>query len=204
MVHRVVSPRVRVCISTVVVLTVFLIMLVSVTGWRKTNPLIEEFLAFTGWICIATGVIGRLWCGLYIGGQKNQSLVTSGPYSICRNPLYLFSFLGGLGVALITETVIFPAVFVTLFLLYYTFVIRSEERHLQELFGDEFSAYCDRVPRFWPRIQVADEPATREFSPPHFARCRWEVFWFVVLGALLECMEGFHEVGFLPSYFTLY
>jgi protein-S-isoprenylcysteine O-methyltransferase Ste14 len=36
----------------------------------------------------------RLWCSLYISGYKNSQLITSGPYSLCRNPLYFFSFVG--------------------------------------------------------------------------------------------------------------
>jgi protein-S-isoprenylcysteine O-methyltransferase Ste14 len=45
-------------------------------------------------------VVGRMWSILYIGSKKNQTLVATGPYSITRNPLYLFSAIGAMGIGL--------------------------------------------------------------------------------------------------------
>ncbi|MGU9537294.1 methyltransferase family protein, partial [Proteus mirabilis] len=51
-----------------------------------------------GMVAIMVCVLGRAWCALYIGGRKKQEIVTSGPYSLCRNPLYVFSVIGAFGV----------------------------------------------------------------------------------------------------------
>lgn len=56
-----------------------------------------EVLEQIGMILIVLGVIGRFWATLYIGGHKNKDVITDGPYSICRHPLYLFSSIAVLG-----------------------------------------------------------------------------------------------------------
>ncbi len=43
------------------------------------------------------GIGGRLWSILYVGGKKSAELVRTGPYSITRNPLYLFSCVAAAG-----------------------------------------------------------------------------------------------------------
>ena len=53
-----------------------------------------------GYALIGVGAVGRMWCGVYIAGRKNKELCQDGPYSLCRNPLYVFSFIGTVGVAL--------------------------------------------------------------------------------------------------------
>ena len=47
---------------------------------------------------IFLGIVGRLWSTLYIGGRKSAEVVTGGPYSMTRNPLYVFSTLAAAGV----------------------------------------------------------------------------------------------------------
>src|SRR5690606_40050349 len=48
-------------------------------------------------ILIVVCVIGRTWSSIYIAGHKVQTLVMDGPYSISRNPLYVFSIIGAAG-----------------------------------------------------------------------------------------------------------
>ena len=55
----------------------------------------HEAVETAGVLLIAIAILGRAWCTLYIGGRKAQELTDSGPYSLSRNPLYVFSFIGG-------------------------------------------------------------------------------------------------------------
>jgi protein-S-isoprenylcysteine O-methyltransferase Ste14 len=76
----------------------------STSAWENAHPFIGSLLFFFGVILLAIASFGRIWCSLYIGGFKTNSLISGGPYSLCRNPLYFFSFLGGIGIGLATET----------------------------------------------------------------------------------------------------
>jgi len=114
----------------------------------KGSP-IYEAAEMTGYVLITLAILGRTWCALYIAGHKNMALVQDGPFSVCRNPSYVFSFLGLVGV-LIGSHCLVLLVIALLYWAYYFFVIRSEEERLSRLFNGEFTGYCSRVHRFFP------------------------------------------------------
>src|SRR5262245_36841884 len=55
------------------------------------NSLAHLALQTLAWLTFAAGAGARFWATLYIGGRKERELVTDGPYSLCRHPLYLGS-----------------------------------------------------------------------------------------------------------------
>ncbi|MCM2504229.1 isoprenylcysteine carboxylmethyltransferase family protein [Aureimonas altamirensis] len=108
---------------------------------------------------IVIGILGRLWCTLYIGNRKSAVLVDVGPYSITRNPLYLFSSVAAGGVGAQTGSIILSLLFFIGSVVAFQLVIRREERFLSSAFGAPYETYLQRVPRFWPSIQGwRDEP----------------------------------------------
>lgn len=74
-------------------------------------------------------------------------LVTSGPYRYSRNPQYVAEILTYVAIVLITNSLLAAAIgaFIILWFLMAPF---AEEPWLSEQFGDEFEAYCSKVPRF--------------------------------------------------------
>lgn len=60
----------------------------------RARPELEHPVEHLGLIAIMICIFGRASCSLYIGGRKKQEIVSNGPYSLCRNPLYVFSFIG--------------------------------------------------------------------------------------------------------------
>ncbi|HWP94186.1 MAG TPA: isoprenylcysteine carboxylmethyltransferase family protein [Gammaproteobacteria bacterium] len=161
-------------------------------------------MSLIGWLLVAICVAGRTWCGTYICGSKKVNLVTGGPYSMSRNPLYFFSFLGGLGIMLLTETLLLPALFALLFWLYYPHVIRREEEMLLNRHGAAYEAYCARVPRFWPKYSLYAEPANHVVLVVPFRKHLADVLLFVIAGGIIEFIKGMHTAGYLPALVHLY
>jgi protein-S-isoprenylcysteine O-methyltransferase Ste14 len=90
--------------------------------------------------------------------DKNRSLARHGPYAYTRNPLYLGSFLMAWGFSVAGRSWILGGAVVGLFLLVYWPVMRREERHLRERFGEVYEQYAARVPLFFPNGRHAGGP----------------------------------------------
>ena len=94
--------------------------------------------------------------------RKNDKLAASGPYAYTRNPLYLGSFAMGLGFVTAAGWWPLAVLFAALFLGIYWPVMRVEEGHLNELFGEAYQRYAAAVPLFFPRWRAfADAPADK-------------------------------------------
>ena len=198
------SPRNRIFFSRLVGVLFFCAFTVSISGWREIVPMLSGVLSWVGWALITLGVIGRLWCSSHIGGKKNATLVAAGPYSVCRNPLYFFSFLGGMGGMFLTHTFLFPCLFATLFISYYAKVIASEEDVLLAIHSADYRNYYAKVPRFWPKISLLSEPIAKTVSTTHFFKSFTEMIWFFVAGGLIMWLENLHLSGHLPTLFSIY
>jgi hypothetical protein len=93
----------------------------------------------------------RAWASGTI--RKNLVLAVTGPYAFTRNPLYLGSFLVGLGLTIGAGLWTLVAVYVLAFGVLYGWKMRLEERLLAERFGDAFRDYAAHVPLFLPRLR---------------------------------------------------
>jgi protein-S-isoprenylcysteine O-methyltransferase Ste14 len=121
--------------------------------WRM-SPGMLQLMQWAGLLLIAVCILGRTWCSLYIGGFKQRVLVTKGPYSIARNPLYVFTILGTAGIGLFDGSLVIAFVLAALAATVFSLVVRQEEVFLAGAFAQEFAAYSARVPRFWPRFSA--------------------------------------------------
>ncbi len=94
------------------------------------------------------GLLLRGWgCG-YL--EKNLRLAEGGPYAYSRNPLYLGSFLLGIGFAVAGGTLILGVLVAASMTFIYWPVMRQEEAHLAAQFGPAYTRYAANVPLFWP------------------------------------------------------
>lgn len=83
--------------------------------------------------------------------QKNRRLAISGPYAFTRNPLYLGSAIGAIGLATAGGRWWFFVMIALFFAAVYVPVMRREQAHLTTLFGEEYSGYARAVPLLLPR-----------------------------------------------------
>jgi protein-S-isoprenylcysteine O-methyltransferase Ste14 len=114
---------------------------------------IDNGYDFVGWIMFMVGAGFRWWATLYIGGRKLDTVVAEGPYSVCRNPLYVGTFLMGLGIAFFLQSLTFAVGIALAATFYLSVTVPAEEIMLREKFGQTFVDYCRRVPRYWPRLR---------------------------------------------------
>lgn len=195
--------KVRILITRIAAITIFLFICVSTSYWEEANEVVSFALFLIGIILVAIGSLGRMWCSLYIAGYKDMELITEGPYSLTRNPLYLFSLVGVLGIGFATETFTIAIILLLLFLAYYPFVIRGEEERLRSLFGESYIRYQDSVPALFPKTFKAKEPKTYSVNPKVYRKHIFSALWFVWIVGILEVVEGLREIGILGSWFTL-
>lgn len=85
-----------------------------------------------------------------VRGGKNrkiyaENLVTSGIYSVCRNPMYLGNILLLLGFGIFSNSLLFLLLFFPLFVFFYYAIIKAEEAFLYKKFGQEFENYRQNV-----------------------------------------------------------
>jgi protein-S-isoprenylcysteine O-methyltransferase Ste14 len=162
--------KLRLHVSQIFAVILAFIVFLSESAWEVKLPFISAALFAIGIFLVGIASLGRLWCSLYIAGYKKAAVVTEGPYSMCRNPLYFFSFLGAIGVGCASETFLIPAIILVAFSVYYPFVIKSEEVELRKLHGEEFNTYLENVPRFLPNISMLKEPEKYTVNPAIFKR----------------------------------
>jgi protein-S-isoprenylcysteine O-methyltransferase Ste14 len=103
-----------------------------------------------GGVISLVGLGIRAWASGHI--RKNVTLAITGPYAFTRNPLYLGSFLLGLGFTIAAGRWILSALFGALLLGIYLPVMRVEANDLEKVFGEEYRRYASAVPLFFPRL----------------------------------------------------
>lgn len=91
----------------------------------------------------------RAWSAGYL--TKLSGLVTAGPFALCRNPLYVGSFIICLGYLVMCHCIYALVAGIVLFWVLHSGAVAYEERLLRDKFGDDFDNYCRQTPRFFPR-----------------------------------------------------
>lgn len=186
----------------VLLAVVFAVLLFGQSMVPPETPL-HEGLEMVGIVLIVIGIAGRLWSTLYIGGRKSALVVADGPYSITRNPLYVFSSVAAIGVGAqmgsITAAIGFGVVCAAAFHI----VILREEKFLTASLGAPYQAYLAKVPRFFPKLSLYDEGEPIGFRPSALMMTLLDGLVFLVAMPLFELIDAAQESGTLPVLFHL-
>ena len=124
-----------------------------------------------GILFIAIGEFLRIWAVGYAGGSTRatslgaaRDLVTTGPYSYVRNPLYLGNFLLSFGICLIANVLWLIPILIIGYFGQYLPIIAVEEAYLLESCRSVYQMYQEQVPRFLPQFHPYSTPSTHDFS----------------------------------------
>ncbi len=122
-------------------------------------------------LLITTGELLRIWAVGYAGGTTRatalgaaRDLVTTGPYSYVRNPLYLGNLLLSVGVTLFANIYWLIPVLIIGYFIQYMPIIAVEERYLLESCGQVYEEYRTEVSRFLPNFRPYKNPSLHDFS----------------------------------------
>jgi len=112
-----------------------------------------------GYLIALSGELIRIWSVSFAGSETRTTsgvggtyLVTQGPYSIVRNPLYLGNIMLYVGIGIMSYA-LFPwlQIFALIFFIFqYYCIILAEEDFLQSKFSQKFTEYKNSVSRFLP------------------------------------------------------
>ena len=135
------------------------------------------------------------------GGRNKRvyaaSLVSTGLFGVCRNPLYLGNALIVAGLLIVQGNPAACLLGLLFFGFAYRSIVASEERFLVRRFGAAYLDYCRRVPRWWPDPGRFAE-ATRDM------RFDWQrvvandygtVFSWLAGASVLFAYEGVYHLG---------
>lgn len=109
-----------------------------------------------GWLVVALGFGLMLWAlatfrhhrTAVIPDRPASLVVTDGPYSFTRNPMYLGFTIAYVGGVLVTGMLWPLALLPVVLVLLTSLVISREERYMADAFGVDYDAYRARVRRW--------------------------------------------------------
>ncbi|MCU0831502.1 MAG: isoprenylcysteine carboxylmethyltransferase family protein [Rhizobiaceae bacterium] len=165
---------------------------------------LHGLVEIAGIAMIILAVLGRAWATLYIGGRKSNEVVTTGPYSITRNPLYLFSIIGAFGVGAQTGGVVVASVCAILTWAVFRATIGQEERFLSDSFGKTYDTYRAAVPRLWPDFSKYDRGGDLVIKPDRLFRTLRDSSLMLLAFPIIEVIEILQEAGKIPVLFYLW
>lgn len=159
------------------------------TGWERIPMNVLGVALLLGGLSVR--IIARQWKT----EQAHGALVTTGLYGYIRHPLYVGSFLLGLGLALIVGDWLLLALFLVLFLVNHGSVIRAEERDLHRAFGGAYASYRAEVPAFIPALPLRQHRRVLPYRLKEalIRECDAIFLWLALPLALQLLVWGFHS-----------
>lgn len=177
-------------------------VLVGDSRW-PSGTFLHEGIEFLGLALIVLCICGRMICTLYIGGRKIESLVTAGPYSVVRNPLYTLSIVGAVGVGAQLGSFVLAVVTGAVAALVFLLVILKEEQMLVLRFGKTYEDYRASVPRLIPDFSLWRDVDKVEVNPRLVRVTALDASIFLLSIPLAEVFEHLHDTGLLPTLIVL-
>jgi protein-S-isoprenylcysteine O-methyltransferase Ste14 len=109
-----------------------------------------------GLFIFLTGLSIRVWSQthLHYRLRVRKCLTMTGPYALVRNPIYIANTIMLLGITVLSELLWFLPVMLIWCALVYSIVVRKEEAHLAEKYGQPYRDFLNAIPRWFPRFPL--------------------------------------------------
>ena len=131
--------------ATLLILFLFIFLAFSRSS---LTPATLAQLQWAGGIIIGLSVLIRTLSSVYVAGYKNRQLITQGPYSLSRNPLYVAWLVGAFGMGLVVGSPILAIALAAAIFVIYTKAILLEEKRLSAQFPSTWQEYVANTPRW--------------------------------------------------------
>lgn len=160
-------------------------------------------MVWVGYVLVIVGAFGRVYCSAFIGGRKNKKVIRSGPFSVVRNPLYVFSFIATIGIGLQSGMVTVAAFLTLAYILYYPFVVAKEEAFLRDKFDESYEVYLREVPRWIPNFKLWQEPIEADCKPKYMRHTIRDAMAFFLPFPFFTVVALLQAQGILPVWWIL-
>ena len=193
-------------LSSIIIVTGFLF---AFRNLYPRNPFLDDVLDFFGFIVLLTGILLRMSARGHkmARSDKSQKLVTTGPYTFVRNPMYLGSFLMGAGFILMVWPWWSLPIFAVLFYMRFKKEVVKEEEFLRTMAPKSYDAYCEKVPRVFPSLDQLRKTKLKKIInlEEAFSTKEKRGLWgWSILAVLLESLQEQLVFGeTMPSHTTM-
>jgi protein-S-isoprenylcysteine O-methyltransferase Ste14 len=188
--------RLRVMVSRVFAILIVLLVIFTMPSFEQ-DGLADILFETLGLFLLTICSMGRLWALLYISGKKTHEVIMEGPYSIMQHPLYFFSFIGAVGIGLVSENILVLGAIVIFYLSYYPLTILSEEKKLAKKFGQAYIDYAKRTPKFLPKPSLYQSPDYFVVNADIFLKNLAIGMWFIWIFILFNFIEMLQTMGII-------
>ncbi|MDR1691458.1 MAG: isoprenylcysteine carboxylmethyltransferase family protein [Rickettsiales bacterium] len=179
----------------------FVILLIIYFLLTKTQSLLiednfipEKFNDTLAALLVCFGAIGRFYSMLFIGGKKDRKIVTDGPFSVVRNPLYVCSFVALLGFLLALGRIDILVIVMVAFFFYYGDTVAREEKNLEKEFGKEYLDYKAKTPKYIPDFKLWHTPEFIQVNTKVILKYFVFLVCFLIAIPMVEGLEGLKQM----------
>ncbi len=120
----------------------------TLLGQGEAGMLISMVIGYA-LLFIGIGLFAEGWRELYRARKENR-LATDGLYGLVRHPQYTGLFIGLFGEGVVHWPTIFSVALFPIILIAYTVLAYREERQVLAQFGEQYRAYKEHTPMFFP------------------------------------------------------
>ena len=194
-------------------LSVYAVLIVLIT-FADRSP--DKWKRWNFWV--GTGLLAfSLWIRIWASGHlvKNKVLTFTGPYAYVKNPLYIGTFFGMIGVAFLAmgprdsgvpwyyrhlNWMLLGAALMAFVFYYVPYKKKRESERLHDIFGEAWDHYEKAVPDYFPMTHRYERATVRPWSwaatkdnSEHWAPLAYLVGVAAILwnGFLLDKVEHF-------------